>query len=206
MLPGIALPAALPPRYNIAPSQPIAVVANNGQNRLEFLQWGLIPSWAKDPQIGNQMINARAESLAQKPSFRVAYRRRRCLIPADGFFEWRKEDGSRSKTPMYIHMKSGQPFAFAGLWEIWQQNGDTPLLSCTIITTAPNALLETIHNRMPVILRPEDYALWLDPEERTPQQLDGLLVPFAADQMEAYAVSTLVNSPRFDSPACIAPA
>jgi putative SOS response-associated peptidase YedK len=197
------IPANLPPRYNIAPSQPIAVVANNGQHKVEFFQWGLIPSWAKDPKIGNQMINARSETLAEKPSFKNAYKRRRCLVLADGFYEWKKEEDG-AKTPMYIRLASGDPFAFAGLWEIWQTAEDA-VLSCTIITTNPNELMAQIHNRMPVILAPDAYEQWLDPAERSPDQLNGLLRPYPAELMTAYPVSRLVNSPQNDTPALIEP-
>lgn len=207
--PGFTTPAVdeMSPRYNIAPSQGVAVVANNGENRVEFFQWGLVPSWAKDPKIGNRMINARAETLAEKPSFRTPYKRRRCLVLTDGFYEWKAEPGSKSKTPFYIRLRSEKPFAFAGLWEAWSPNiDDDPLLSCTIITTSPNALMETIHRRMPVILEPDAYNLWLDPSDQPPKQLDGLLKPYPADEMEAYPVSRLVNRPSNDSPDCIAPA
>ncbi len=206
--PWVEAPEQLTPRYNIAPMQPIAVISNDGRNRLEFFQWGLVPSWAKDPGIGNQLINARAESLAEKPAFRSAFRRRRCLILADGFYEWRRkpESGGRVKTPMYIRLKSGKPFAFAGLWEIWRPADGEALLSCTIITTTPNALLEEIHNRMPVVLRPDAYALWLDPTVQDPKVLSELLRPYPASEMEAYPVSTLVNNPKNDLPACILPA
>lgn len=199
------IPEELGPRYNIAPSQPVAVVANNGQNKVEFFQWGLIPSWAKDPQIGNRMINARAETLAEKPSFKTAYKRRRCLVLADGFYEWRKEPTSKAKTPMYIRLVSGEPFAFAGLWESWHGAEDSTILSCTIITTTPNEFMAEIHNRMPVILPPNAYAAWLDPAERNPDQLQGLLKPYPAKQMTAYPVSRIVNSPQNDTPDCIIP-
>ena len=180
---------------------------NNGENSVEFFQWGLIPSWAKDPKIGNRMINARAETLAEKPSFRTPYKRRRCLILSDGFYEWKSEAGSKSKTPFYVQLKSEKPFAFAGLWEAWYPRpDDDPLLSCTIITTSPNPLMETIHRRMPVILEPDTYNLWLDPSEQSPKQLDGLLKPYPAEEMMAYPVSRLVNRPSNDSPDCIAPA
>ncbi|RKU05758.1 hypothetical protein C6502_22795 [Candidatus Poribacteria bacterium] len=206
--PGFTTPAAdeMSPRYNIAPSQQVAVVANNGDNNVEFFQWGLIPSWAKDPKIGNRMINARSETLAEKPSFRTPYKRRRCLILTDGFYEWKAEPGSKTKTPHYIRLKSEKPFAFAGLWEAWSPNiDDDPLLSCTIITTSPNSLMETIHRRMPVILEPDSYQQWLDPSDQSPTQLDGLLKSYPAEEMEAYPVSRLVNRPSNDSPDCIAP-
>ena len=206
--PGFTTPAAdeMSPRYNIAPSQQVAVVANNGDNSVEFFQWGLIPSWAKDPKIGNRMINARSETLAEKPSFRTPYKRRRCLILTDGFYEWKAEPGSKTKTPFYIRLKSEKPFAFAGLWEAWSPNiDDDPLLSCTIITTSPNSLMETIHRRMPVILEPDGYEQWLDPSDQSPTQLDGLLKSYPAEEMEAYPVSRLVNRPSNDSPDCIVP-
>jgi putative SOS response-associated peptidase YedK len=196
-------PTDLTPRYNIAPSQPIAVVANNDQNKIEFFRWGLIPSWAKDPKIGNRMINARSETLAEKPSFRNAYKRWRCLIVADGFYEWRRNP-DKSKTPMYVQLESQQPFAFAGLWESWRSPDDEVILSCTVITTQPNEFMANIHNRMPVILPRPAYAQWLDPAEQSPDRLRGLLEPYPAEEMAAYPVSTIVNNPRNDSPDCIA--
>ena len=200
-------PAALAPRYNIAPTQPVAVVANGETRALELFRWGLIPSWAKDPAIGNRMINARAETLAEKPSFRTALKKRRCLILADGFYEWRHEGSASRKTPMYIQMKDGRPFAFAGLWEAWKSPSDREawIKTCTIITTTPNALVEKIHDRMPVILPPKAYDLWLSPGELPAEKTLPLLKPFAASQMKAVAVSPLVNSPKIDSPECVAP-
>lgn len=199
----------LRPRYNIAPTQPVAaVVFDNATSAraLRLLHWGLVPSWAKDPGIGARMINARCETVAVKPSFRSAFRRRRCLVVADGFYEWKKLE--RAKQPYYIRLGEGQPFAFAGLWEHWQGqlagwDGDGGLDSCTIITTEPNELAAPIHNRMPVILRPEDYASWLDPELTEPDAVQSLLRPYAADQMEAYPVSTRVNRAANDEPECI---
>ena len=164
----------------------------------------MIPSWAKDPAIGNRLINARAETLADKPSFRTAFKRRRCLIPADGFYEWRKDPGG--KTPMYIRLKSGDPFAFAGLWEAWHSAEDETLLTCTIITTTPNSLMEKIHDRMPVILKPDAYDRWRDPAEQEPGKLSGLLKPYPASHMTAYAVSKRVNKPENDSPELVVPA
>ncbi|MCG3206849.1 MAG: putative SOS response-associated peptidase YedK [Anaerolineae bacterium] len=199
-----APPADFSPRYNIAPTQPVAVVANDGRQQIDFFVWGLIPSWAKEPSIGNKLINARAETLAEKPSFRSAYRRRRCLILADGFFEWRKNPDN-SKTPLYIQLEGQEPFAFAGLWEQWHSPQGDEVLSCTIITTEPNALMAKIHNRMPVILPPAAYNQWLDPAEQKPERLQSLLAPFPAEQMTAYPVSRVVNNPRFDGPDCIAP-
>ena len=193
------------PRFNIAPTQPVAVVPNRGDNRLDFFRWGLIPSWAKDPAIGNRLINARAETLAEKASFRNAFRRRRCLVLADGFYEWKTEAGSKRKQPMYIRLKTGQPFGFAGLWEIWNSPDGSEVLSCTIITTEPNALVREIHNRMPVILQNEDYQIWLSPGEENSKKTDSLLKPFNPNLMEAYPVSKYVNNPKNESSECIQP-
>lgn len=207
MLPGLEITDEISPRYNIAPTQEVAVVPNNGENRMEYFRWGLIPSWAKDPKIGNRMINARSETLAEKPSFRTAYKRRRCLVLADGYYEWRREEERGPKTPYYIRMESEKPFAFAGLWESWRQAGeDASLQSCTIITCPPNEKLERIHDRMPVILEEEEYDLWLNPEEQAPAELNHLLKPYPAEEMTAYPVSRLVNQPKNDSPECILPA
>jgi putative SOS response-associated peptidase YedK len=203
--PWLNVPEGMEPRYNIAPTQPVAVVPNNDENRIEFFNWGLIPSWAKDPSIGNRMINARAETLAEKPAFRAAYRRRRCLVLADGFFEWRKDPGKKVKQPMYIRLHTGEPFAFAGLWEVWNSADGSQILSCTIITTEPNELVSDIHNRMPVILPREGYSAWLNPNEIQPADLDDLLRPYPSTELAAYPVSTIVNSPGNDSPACVVP-
>ncbi|MCH8310867.1 MAG: SOS response-associated peptidase [Chloroflexi bacterium] len=192
------------PSYNIAPTQEVLTVTNNGtENRAELMRWGLVPSWAKDPKIGNRMINARAETLAEKPSFRTAFRRRRCLIVADGFYEWKRE--GKKKTPMLITAGSDRLFAFAGLWETWKQPDDSWLLTCAIITTSANDFMTSIHDRMPVILPRESEALWLDPDEQDSAMLSELLLPYDSNQMEAYEVSTLVNSPRNNSPELIAP-
>lgn len=196
------------PRYNIAPTQNVLVVTQNGARHLEFYHGGLIPSWAKDPAIGSRMINARAETLAEKPSFRTALRRRRCLLPADGFYEWQAipagEGKKAVKIPTYLRRRDQEMFAFAGLWDEWLAPDGSPLRSCTIVTTAPNALTAPIHDRMPVILRPEDEALWLDPATE-PAELTSLLVPYPAEWMEAYAVSRAVNAPTVDAPECIEP-
>ena len=199
------------PRYNIAPTQDILVVTQNGNRHLQAYHWGLIPSWAKDPAIGNRMINARAETLAEKPSFRTALSRRRCLIPADGFYEWQDapegletQSKKAPRTPMHIRLKDGGLFAFAGLWEEWHTPDGSPLRSCTIITTSPNRVTAPIHDRMPVILRPEDEAHWLDQSLTQASDLTSLLLPYPADAMEAYAVSRQVNAPTVDDPNCIA--
>jgi putative SOS response-associated peptidase YedK len=191
-------PAALKPRYNIAPTQPVAVIPNQEPRKLELFQWGLIPAWAKDPKIGNSLINARAETVAEKPAFRAAFKRRRCLILADGFFEWKKE--GKAKTPMHIQMKGGQPFAFAGLWEVWSTPDGSTVPTCTILTTTANELVQSIHDRMPVILPPEAFGIWLTPGELAASEGLALLKPFAADAMTARAVSTLVNNPRREGP------
>jgi putative SOS response-associated peptidase YedK len=203
--PWAIIPDDLKPRYNIAPSQPVAVIPNTGDNSLFMYKWGLIPSWSKDPAIGDRMINARAESLAEKPSFRNAYRRRRCLILADGFYEWKQSPSLKSKQPIYIRLNDDRPFAFAGLWELWHSPDGSEIRSCTIITTQPNSLLEPIHNRMPVILHPEAYNQWLSPDDRLPTQLNKLLVPYPAEEMTAFPVSKMVNSPENDSADIIKP-
>jgi len=178
------------------------VIAENGKRKLEMLHWGLIPSWAKDPEVGNKMINARAETVAEKPSYRKAFKERRCLILADGFYEWQKTDSG--KQPFYIRMEDESPFAFAGLWESWQ-NG-RKIRSCTIITTSPNEVAAQVHNRMPVILHPEDYEMWLDPDFDERELLTTLLKPFPAEAMEAYPVSRKVNRPANNDPEVIEPA
>jgi putative SOS response-associated peptidase YedK len=201
--PWLRVPQQVEPRYNIAPSQPVAVVANSNRDELDFFQWGLVPSWAKDPSIGNRMINARAETLAEKPSFRVAYRRRRCLILADGFYEWQPDPNRGAKIPYYLRLASSEPFAFAGLWEDWHAPDGSRLLSCTIITTRPNELVAPIHNRMPAILSADDYDLWLSPEDEPAQRLQPLLGPYPAGDMIAYPVSRVVNNPANDVPECV---
>ncbi|MYF54811.1 SOS response-associated peptidase [Candidatus Poribacteria bacterium] len=206
------------PRYNITPTQDVAVISNRQhdpdrrqeQKGYGFFQWGLIPSWAKDAKIGSRMINARSETLSEKPSFRAAYKRRRCLVLADGYYEWQKIEGEKIKQPMYIRLESQKPFAFAGLWEEWQATSDRegmgiPLRSCTIITCPPNKTLESIHHRMPVILPQDSYDQWLTPDELTPDVLQPLLKPYTGEEMEAYPVSKYVNRPAHDSPECIKP-
>jgi len=194
------------PRYNIAPRQPIAVVPNTEKRNLDYFSWGLIPFWAKDPKIGSRMINARSETLAEKPSFKAPYKYRRCLILTSGFYEWQKQPESKSKVPHYIRLKSKKPFAFAGLWDRWSAPDGSEILSATIITTEPNEFIKPIHNRMPVILHPSAYETWLVPGEKSPAELDHFLVPYPAEEMEAYPVSTFVNSPANDTPQCLQPA
>ncbi len=201
-----SFPERFSPRFNISPTQAVLAIPNDGKNAADFFVWGLIPSWAKDPSIGNRMINARGETLGEKPSYRGAYKYKRCLIPADGFYEWKVQPGTKSKTPYFIHMKDGMPFAFAGLWDEWHDADGSPIRTCTIITTNPNGLMAPIHDRMPVILRPEDYAEWLDPSPRVPATLQHLIAPFDESQMEAYPVSALVNSPSNDRAELVEPA
>lgn len=193
----------LRPRFNISPSQRVAVVANKGERQIELFKWGLVPSWAKDPAIGNRMINARAETLVEKPSFRTPLKKRRCIILADGFYEWRTE--GKKKLPLYIRFAHGKPFAIAGLWETWKDPEGNVIPTCTIITTSPNAFMSRIHDRMPVILPKERIAQWLNPEPVESNELIPLLSPWASDDLQAYPVSTLVNSPANDKPECITP-
>jgi len=182
-------------RYNCAPSQNLAVISNQDPGDLNFFRWGLIPFWAKDPLIGNKLINAKAETIAEKPSFKNAFRGRRCLVPADGFYEWKK---NAVKIPYRIVLKSGDPFAMAGIWDKWVSSEGEIIHSFSIITTEPNELVAPIHNRMPVILLPENEKMWLDdPGEST---LKGLLKPFPAGLMKAFPVTNLVNSTRNDTP------
>ena len=194
------------PRYNIAPTQAVAAIrAPGGPDRRElaFFRWGLIPSWADDPAIGNRLINARAETAAQKPAFRSAFRQRRCLVLADGFYEWQRL--GTKKQPYYFRMRDGQPFAFAGLWERWEDEGK-PLETCTLLTTEANAVLRPIHERMPVILEPSSYNRWLDPACQQVDLLQPLLRPYRSEDMIGYPVSPLVNNPRNENPKCVEPA
>jgi putative SOS response-associated peptidase YedK len=199
--------AATPePRYNIAPTQTVATVralAGIDKRELAFLRWGLVPSWADDPAIGNRLINARSETAGAKPSFRSAFKHRRCLILADGIYEWQKL-GSK-KQPHYFRLRDGKPFAFAGLWERWEKGG-SPVESCTILTTEANDVLRPVHERMPVILGPKDYDHWLDPSPQKPELLQALLRPYPPGEMTGFPVSPLVNNPRNNSPRCVEPA
>jgi putative SOS response-associated peptidase YedK len=194
-----------PPRYNIAPGQTIAVILNDhDQGRvLAGFRWGLIPSWSKDPKTSNPLINARAESLPVKPTFKRALERRRCLIPADGFFEWTGQVGQRE--PRYFRRRDQALFAFPGLWDEWKDSQNQPLRSCTLITVEPNSLVQSIHNRMPAMLDREGENLWLDTDTHDPGSLRGILKPYPAEAMEMLTVSRRMNSPQFDDPACIAP-
>ncbi|NEP13044.1 MAG: SOS response-associated peptidase [Symploca sp. SIO2C1] len=187
---------ALTPRYNIAPTQSVTTILQTKvqpDRQLRMLRWGLIPSWAKDKKIGVRLINARAETAAEKPSFRSAFRRRRCLVLADGFYEWRKQGKEQLKQPYYCRLKDGNLFAFAGLWERWQDTTGETIESCTILTTKPNQLMRSIHNRMPVIVQPQDYNLWLDSQVQEMELLQSLLGSYPSEKMMAYPVSKLVN-------------
>ncbi|MEE4272390.1 MAG: SOS response-associated peptidase [Thermoanaerobaculales bacterium] len=198
-------PAGLAPRYNIAPTQIVPIVRHDADDAREWAEarWGLIPPWAKDITIGSRLINARAETAAEKPSFRVAFASRRCLVPTDGFYEWVKTPGG--KLPHHIRFADRRPFAFAGLWETWNSPGGDTVESYTILTTTPNALVAPLHTRMPVILDPARYDEWLQPAPLSPALADELLVPYPGDGLEAVPVSTAVNSVANDDPRCIEP-
>jgi putative SOS response-associated peptidase YedK len=226
-----AAPAELVERFNIAPTQPVPVVLNGGERALELVRWGLIPFWAKDAKIGSTMINARSETLADKPAFKDSLKRKRCLVLADGFYEWapapaappepppaqgslfeaptpkppKVKKGAAGKTPMHIRKQSRKPFAFAGLWDTWRQSDGTFLKSCTIITTTANALMSRFHDRMPVILAPEQYDAWLNPEEVELADALEFVKPYALDDLEAFPVSSLVNSVKNDVAECLTP-
>jgi len=194
----------LAPRYNIAPTQSTPVVVDEPgthQRKLLPLRWGLVPFWADTPSIGSRMINARADTVATKPAFRAAFKRRRCLVPADGYYEWQQRP--EGKQPFYLHTSDGGPFAMAGLWESWHSGQADQVDTFTIITTDANDTMAAIHDRMPVILDEDAYALWLDPEFDEPQALQQLLRPCDADFLVATPVSTYVNNPRHEGPQCI---
>ncbi len=198
-----------PQRYNIAPTQESAVVridgsqGKNAPRRMDLLRWGLIPYWAKEASIGNRMINARSESVAEKPAFKYSFRKQRCLIPTDGFYEWKKE--GKAKQPFFIHRQDGKPFALAGLWARWKDPEAGPRDTFTILTTSANELIRPLHDRMPVIVDPKDFDLWLDPAIDDRERLEPLLAPYDPDQMATYPVSRSVNSPAYDAADCVAP-
>ena len=191
------------PRYNIAPTQPVLTVTNDGQRRGVVMRWGLVPFWAKDLKVGARMINAVAETVSTKPAFRAAFKKRRCLVLANGFYEWRKED--KRKLPTCIYARNGDPLAFAGLWETWQSPEGPLVQSCTIITTAANSFIQPLHNRMPVILSDETQALWLDPLTDDPKILEPLLIPAPAELLTSHPVPETVNSVKNQGPECILP-
>ncbi|MEO5840691.1 MAG: SOS response-associated peptidase [Acidimicrobiales bacterium] len=196
----------LEPSYNVAPTNEVyAVVEHDDERRLEHLRWGLVPLWAKDLAIGSKMINARAEGIATKNAYRHAFRKQRCIIPADGFFEWKVVEGQKRKQPMYIHRVDGEPLAFAGLWETWRgpDRNDEPLRTCTIITTTANETMAPVHNRMPVILPPDKWAQWLDPDMQDTDALAEFLVPAPASLLTLYPITTAVNHVRNKGPELI---
>lgn len=197
-------PTLFEPRYNIAPTQPVASVrATATGHELAWLRWGLIPSWVTDPAIGNRLINARCETVAEKPSFRSAFRQRRCLVPASGFYEWQKRGAGR-KQPYFIRPHDGGLFALAGLWERWHDPQGELVETCTILTTEANQLMRPLHDRMPVIVDPASDSVWLDPRSSA-DALRSLFVPFGSERMEAIAVSSWVSDPKHEGPKCVAP-
>jgi putative SOS response-associated peptidase YedK len=211
------------PRVNIAPSEDALVeVLEDGRPQLRSMRWGLIPSWADDPQIGQRLINARSETVAERPAFRAAFRQRRCLIPASGFFEWlhlapepaqaglfgdepKPKAGKVRKVPFYFSLRNGEPFCFAGVWERWNDPAGEPVHTFSILTTEPNELVRPMHNRMPVILPPEVHGLWLEVGEDEVERLLPLLVPFEAEAMQTHPVTSRLNDPRFKAPDCLQP-
>jgi putative SOS response-associated peptidase YedK len=193
------------PRYNIAPRQEVLVILQScpqASREARLHRWGLVPSWAKDPTIGNRLINARAETVASRPAFRLAFKERRCLVLADGFYEWHTE-GAR-KQPYHIRLRDGRPFAFAGLWEHWEGE-EAAIDSCTLLTTTPNEVMRPLHDRMPVILSAAEYDQWLDSRGQDVKPLQAILCPYPGDDLIAYPVSTRVNNPAHDSPECVTP-
>ena len=194
---------SVPPRYNVSPGTDVAIVRSreNKPRELALARWGLVPFWAKDSDFGARTINARSETAAQKPAFRAAFRYRRCLIPADGFYEW--SGSGRKKQPFFIHMENGNPFAFAGLWESWNGAEGSVLETFSILTTEANKKLAELHHRMPVILPEASYADWLNPRENRAKVLQPLLKPYPSDAFTCYPVSERVNSPRNDDATCI---
>jgi putative SOS response-associated peptidase YedK len=191
----VAEAPAVEPRYNIAPTQEVLAVNETGDGReMRFFRWGLVPSWAKDTSMGARLINARCETVAEKPAFRQAFKQRRCIIPADGFYEWQRTAGR--KQPFFFRMRDERPFSFAGLWERWEGEGGEVINSCAILTTEANEVLRPVHDRMPVILHPDDYELWLGADARELELVKEVLRPYPAEEMIGYPVSSSVNSPR----------
>ncbi len=202
---GLAETVELKPRYNIAPGQMVPIIREEtpGRRELVKMRWGFVPAWAPDPSSGSRLINARAETVASKPSFRDAFRRRRCLVPADGYYEWRRE-GTR-KQPYLFRLQELRPFAIAGLWSRWQPDPEAPtLLTCALVTTAANAVASAVHDRMPLVIEPRDYAAWLDRSTDLSRVL-ALLSPLPDSELVGFPVSTLVNSPNNDGPELIRP-
>lgn len=196
------------PSFNIAPSQPIVTIRYSPKSNtraMSWMKWGLVPTWAKDPSLGHKMINARAETLAEKPSYKGPFKYKRCLIPTDGFYEWKKCGEGVAKRPYFIKRRDNKPFAMAGLWDYWGGADGSELETCTIITTSANELMQPIHNRMPVILKEEEFATWLDPRIQKPILLENYLKPFPSEELELYPVTTFVNSPSNNSEECLKP-
>ena len=202
---GLAEYPRVTPRYNVAPTQQVPVIRRygDGQNHLDFLQWGLIPSWAQEKSIGSRLINARSETVTEKPSFRQAIRYRRCLVLGSGYYEWKQE--GNAKLPWYIRLKDGSPMVFAGLWETWKGADGEVVESCTILTTASNRLVEPLHDHMPVILHPDEYRTWLERTTTDPTSLKKMFQPYPADLMETWAVSQKVNSVKNESADLVLP-
>lgn len=198
----VVIDPRFPSRYNIAPTQKVPVVrVVDGARRMDALHWGLIPSWAKDAWKAGVMINAKAETIFEKPSYRAAIRRRRCLVPTSGFYEWKTV--GREKVPHLFFLKDSPIFAFAGIWEQWVNPAGTAIETYSIVTTAANSLVRNVHERMPVILPPDAYSAWLDPEIQEPEKIRELLAPFPPEEMELHLVSQRVNSPKNDDSKCM---
>lgn len=203
--PDLELPEQLDARFNVAPTQQVLAVTSDAPSQARWLRWGLIPHWAKDPHIGNKMVNARAEGIAERPAYRAAFKRRRCAILADGFYEWQKQPRSKHKQPWLFTRKGQAPFAFAGLFEVWRPpEGGEPIQTCTIITTDANDLVRAVHDRMPVVLKPEQLGTWLR-TDLPDEEAERLLAPFPADEMDARPVSPAVNSATHEGPDCLGP-
>jgi len=190
-------------RYNIYPGQNVPVIIMEERKKFVMMRWGLVPSWSNDPLIGFQMINARAETLSQKASFKNSFKKLRCIIPCSGFYEWKKLD-KKTKVPYFIRLRNGTPFALAGLWDRWNKDGGN-LTTFTIITTTPNNIIKPIHDRMPVILKSENHDMWINPDITDTENISDFLKPYPSEEMELYEISTFVNNPKNDSPECIEP-
>lgn len=190
-------------RYNIYPGQNVPVIIMEERKKFVMMRWGLVPSWSNDPLIGFQMINARAETLSQKASFKNSFKKLRCIIPCSGFYEWKKLD-KKTKVPYFIRLRNGTPFALAGLWDRWNKDGGN-LITFTIITTTPNNIIKPIHDRMPVILKSENHDMWINPDITDTKNISDFLKPYPSEEMELYEISTFVNNPKNDSPECIEP-
>ncbi len=198
---GLVSKMEIKPRFNIAPSQDIAALLNDSPEEIRAVRWGLIPYWAKDMNIGYTMINARGETIDSKPSYKIPFRQKRCLIFATGFYEWKKSEDKKSKIPFFFHLLNDEIFTFAGLWSYWDKDGE-PITSCTIITAEANDTVKPIHDRMPVIIKKDQWSKWLS-NDTNPDELKTLIKPFPPDEMDVYEVSPQVNNPRNDFPELI---